>query len=62
MPFKKIEIKEPCFVGGELASVGDVLEVDENDASHMVGNGRAVYAEANAKVGPAKVPKEEAKA
>ena len=58
MADKKIEIKEACFVNGELANVGDVLEIDENDASHMVGNGRAAYAEKGAKVGPAKVQKE----
>jgi hypothetical protein len=54
MANKKLEIIEACFVEGALANVGDVVEVDENDASHMVGNGRAKYADKSAKVGAAK--------
>lgn len=46
---RKIVIKEACFVEGELAEVGAELAVDENDASHMVGNGRAVYADEKSK-------------
>lgn len=48
MADKKIKIKEPCFVNGQLAEVDAVIELDENDASHMVGNGRAVYVTAKA--------------
>lgn len=50
---KKIEILEPCFVAGKLAERADVLEVDEGDASHMVGNGRAKWADKDAKAGKA---------
>ena len=55
----KIEILEPCFVEGESYGLGDVIEIDENDASHMVGNGRARLAAKEAKVGRAPKAKEE---
>jgi hypothetical protein len=43
MSLVKVKIKENCFVSGKLAKVDAVVEVEENDASHMVGNGRAEY-------------------
>ena len=48
-----VQIAENCFVKGELAEVGDVIELDTDDALHMIGNGRAKAAEKNAKPGKA---------
>jgi hypothetical protein len=53
-----VKITENCFVKGELAEVGDVVEVDEDDAAHMIGNGRAKEAEKGEK--PGKAAKEKA--
>lgn len=58
---KRLEILEPCFVEGALCVQGEVLDVDSDDASHMVGNGRAKWAEKDAKVGKPKPEKEETK-
>lgn len=52
---KRLQILEPCFVEGALCVVGEVIDVDTDDASHMVGNGRAKWAEKDAKVGKPKV-------
>lgn len=39
-----IRIKEACFVYGEAKKAGTVIkDFDPDDASHMVGNGRAEY-------------------
>ena len=37
----RIEILEPVFINGQPADVGDVVEIDLDDASHMCSNGRA---------------------
>lgn len=53
----RLEIVEPCFVEGKLAEVGEVIDVINDDASHMIGNGRAKHADKDAKVGKPKAEK-----
>lgn len=52
---KRLEILENCFVEGVLCVPGEVIDVDTDDASHMVGNGRAKWAQKDAKIGKPKV-------
>lgn len=41
----KIEITEPCFVDGEAVTAGKTISIDEGEATHMVGSGRAKFVE-----------------
>jgi len=43
-PMKTIEIKRQTFIRGELAEVGDIVEVSEADAEFLITISKAVAA------------------
>lgn len=56
---KRLQILETCFVEGRVAEIGEVIDVEESDAMHMIGVGRAKLADKDAKVGKPEAKKED---